>query len=344
MRVRWRDFELPSSVVVEAATRTREYAKFVIEPFERGFGATVGNSLRRVLLSSLEGAALYSVRIEGVAHEFTGIPGVYEDVTDIVLRLKQVRIVIHEGDEVELRIEKDKKGQITGGDIQCPSNAEILNPDLVIATLTDDVRFSARLAARRGRGYVTAVEIAKGEEELGLVFLDAAFSPVARVRYTTEDTRVGQKTNYDRLVLEVWTNGVVDPELALVEAAKILRKHLNPFVQYQSMGALKQPIQAAVEEPPAPAAELVAPAPDLSDLAERLARPVADLNLTVRAANCLESQNIQTVGDLVRMGESELLKVENLGRTTLGEIKRRLDEWGLRLGMETAAPAGTVQP
>jgi DNA-directed RNA polymerase subunit alpha len=339
MRVRWREFELPSAVEVDPETRTDEYGKFSIEPFDRGFGVTVGTSLRRVLLSSLEGAALYAVKFEGVPHEFTGLEGVYEDVTEICLRLKQIRIVIHEGGEAELTLEKSGKGQVTAGDIACPSNAEILNPDLVLATLTEDVRFAARVWARRGRGYVTAEELAKGEHELGIIHLDACFSPVARVRFTTEETRVGQKTNYDRLVLEIWTNGVVAPEMALVEAAKILRKHLTPFVQYSTVGAQAQPV-GLVKEPPGFLENGAAEAP--GELAEQLARPVKDLNLSVRAANCLEGQDITTVGDLVRHPEADLLKVENLGRTTLGEIKRRLSEWGLSLGMDLPETAGKV--
>ncbi len=343
MRVRWRDFELPSSVELEAATRSNDYGKFTIEPFERGFGVTVGTSLRRVLLSSLEGAALYAVKFEGVPHEFTGIPGIYEDIAEIVLRMKQIKILIHEDagsdqSDTELKIEKETTGQVTAGDVQCPSNVEILNPELVVATLTDDVRFAAKLWARRGRGYVTGEEFAKGEQELGVIHLDACFSPVARVRYTTEETRVGQKTNYDRLVVEIWTNGVVTPEMALVEAAKILRKHLTPFVQYHILGGQKQPPGLVSNE----SAGEVLETPDSTELAEKLARPIGDLKLSVRATNCLEGKDIDTVGDLVRISEPDLLKVENLGRTTLSEIKRRLDDWGLTLGMEVPETVGKV--
>ncbi len=341
MRIRWRDFELPNTVVLEEESRTDEYGKFIVEPFERGFGVTIGNSLRRVLLSSLEGAALYAVKIEGVPHEFTGIPGVYEDVTDIILRLKRVRLKIHEGNEVELRIDKKKKGQITAGDIECPPTAEILNPDLVIATLTDEVRFAATLWGKRGRGYVTAEDLSAGKEpEIGVIYMDASFSPVARVRYTTEETRVGQKTNYDRLILEIWTNGVVTPEMALVEAAKILRKHLNPFVQYGTLGAERQPEGIEALQPEG---ELEEPSEEKRELLEKLSKPITALKLSQRARNCLEAKQINTVGDLVRMSEAELLKVENLGRTTLSEIKRRVEEWGLTLGMEVPEAAGKVE-
>ena len=340
MRVKWRNFELPNTVLVDEETKTESYGKFIIEPFERGFGVTVGNGLRRVLLSSLEGAALYAVKFDGVPHEFTGIPGVYEDVTEIVLRLKKICLKIHEGDEVELRIEREKKGQVTAGDILCPSNAEILNPDLVIANLTEDVRFAARLWGRKGRGYVTAEELAKGEDEIGVIHLDACFSPVARVRYSVEETRVGQKTNYDRLVLEVWTNGVVTPEMALVEAAKILRKHLNPFVQYNVLGYQRQPGGLVAEEEKEEAAASL-PA-ELNELTEKLVKPITELNLTSRAINCLESANIKTIGELVKHTDSELLKIDNLGNTTLNEIKRRLEELGLSLGMEVPETVGKV--
>lgn len=339
MRVRWRDFELPGTVVIDEDSKTREYGKFIIEPFEHGFGATVGNSLRRVLLSALEGSALCAVKIENVPHEFTGIPGVFEDVTDIVLRLKKVRVLIHEGKEALLKIEKHKAGAITAGDIQCPATVEIQNKDLVIATLTEDRPFALTLWARKGRGYVTAEELAKGQHEIGLIHLDACFSPVLRVRCGIEATRVGQRTNYDRLVLEVWTNGVVTPEMVLVEAAKILRKHLNAFVQYDTIGHLAQAEAtglAAVGEP----GEL--PEAD-AELQRKFGQRVVELNLTVRARNCLEAKGIALVGDLVRMTEAELLKVENLGRTTLSEIKRRLDEWGLTLGMQSPAPADRVE-
>ena len=329
MRVRWRDFELPSSVTLDAQTRNGEYGKFVIEPFEHGFGMTVGNSLRRVLLSSLEGAALTAFKIEGVPHEFTGIRGVYEDVTEITLRLKKVRLRIHEGTAAELKISRRTQGPVTAGDIECPSNVEILNPDLVILTLTDDVEFQMTLWGKKGRGYMTADELARGQHEIGRIYLDACFSPVARVRCGSEAARVGQRTNYDRLVLEVWTNGVVDPEMALVEASKILRKHLNPFVLYGTPGYRQQPRDGELASPGQP----VLSEGD-RELAEKLGRSVGELNLTVRARNCLEAKGIAVIADLVRHPESELMKIENLGRTTLSEIKRRLDEWGLDLGMQ----------
>src|ERR1041384_8001801 len=240
MRIRWRDFEIPNSVTVEEETHPPRYGKFFIEPFERGFGVTVGNSLRRILLSSLEGAAVSSIKIEGVQHEFSTLTGVYEDVTDIILNVKNLLLVLHEGDESTLRLRKDKKGEIFAGDIEHDSNVEVANPELHIATLTQDIPFNMEMRVRRGRGYVTAEENAKGDHEIGVIWVDSAFSPVSRVRYKTEDTRVGQVTNYDRLILEIWTNGTTSPEMGLVESAKILRKHLNPFVQYAELGVQLQ--------------------------------------------------------------------------------------------------------
>lgn len=328
MRVRWRDFELPSTVVCEEATRTPSYGKFLIEPFERGFGITVGNSLRRVLLSSLEGAAVTWIKIEGVQHEFSAIRGVYEDVTDICLNVKGLLLRIFEGEEVEIRAERKEKGVVRAGELQCPPHVEILNPELVIATLTEDVPFEFSLGARRGRAYVTAEENARGEHEIGIVYVDSCFSPVSRVRSRIENTRVGQVTNYDRLILEIWTNGTVSPEMALVQASKILRKHLNPFVQYSSEGYLKQPNALVGEE------ELEARGPGFD---ERLAIPVAELDLSARSANCLQADGIRTVGDLVQRTESQLLKLRNFGKTSLDEVKQKLADLGLPLGADPSS-------
>ncbi|MBN1421739.1 MAG: DNA-directed RNA polymerase subunit alpha [Planctomycetes bacterium] len=331
MRVRWRDFELPASVVCEEETKSPTYAKFIVEPFERGYGVTVGNSLRRILLSSLEGAAIYAVKIEGVPHEFTTIQGVVEDVTDILLNMKQIRLRLLAESDVELRIDRRKKGEIKAGDIQAPANVEIVNSDLLIATVTEDIPFVAQLRAKRGRGYVTAEENAQGEQEIGITFTDSSFSPVTRVRYHTEDTRVGQVTNYDRLVLEIWTDGVLTPEMAMVESAKILRKHLNPFVHYHTEGHLQQPgaLVPEEEEPASPRVEL-----DEETLRAHLSLPLGDLQLSARSANCLEAEQIVTVGDLVQRSEPDLLKIRSLGEKSLEEIKQKLDELGLCLGME----------
>jgi DNA-directed RNA polymerase subunit alpha len=236
MRIRWRGLELPSRVAIDRETRTGSYGKFVAEPFERGFGSTVGNSLRRILLSSLEGSAVTRARIQGVQHEFTTIPGVVEDVTDICLNLKSLVVKNHSASSKTLRIEKHTRGVVTGADVICDDQVEVINKDLVIATMTDDVPFNVEMTVENGRGYVAATEQYQHEPEVGIIPLDAAFSPVTRVRHLIEETRVGQRTNYDKLNLEIWTNGTITPDMALVEAAKILRKHLNCFITFREPG------------------------------------------------------------------------------------------------------------
>ncbi len=337
MRIRWRDFEIPNSVICEDESRKSTYGKFYVEPFERGFGITVGNSLRRILLSSLEGAALVYAKIEGVQHEFTSMTGVYEDVTEVVLNLKNVLMLIEgNADEVELKIRVDKAGDVTAGDIEHGPEVTIVNPDLLIAKLTQDIPFNVDLRARKGRGYATAPENRDGDNEIGVIWMDSSFSPVSRVRYKTENTRVGQLTNYDRLVLEIWTNGALKPEMALVEASKILRKHLNPFIQYSNIGAVVQPEEQVV-------AEETTESPDLDELRKKLEMPISALALGVRAYNCLDGESIRTVGQLVAWKEPDLLRVRNFGQTTLDEIKAKLVEIGLDLGMEVPASI-SVEP
>ena len=236
MHIRWRGLELPGSVVPDQKTLTGTYGKFVAEPFERGFGTTVGNSLRRVLLSSLEGSAVTQIKMAGALHEFTTIKGVLEDVTDIVLAVKSLVVKNHSDSTRVIRVERSTKGPITGGDVITDDAVEVVNKDLVLATLTDDVPFELEMVVENGRGYVPSSEHSQVSQEIGIIPVDAVFSPVTRVKYEVEETRVGQKTNYDRLTLEIWTNGTVTPEMALVEAAKILRKHLNPFVGYTKPG------------------------------------------------------------------------------------------------------------
>jgi DNA-directed RNA polymerase subunit alpha len=327
MRIRWRDFEIPNTVTCEEESRTPRYGKFLIEPFERGFGVTVGNSLRRILLSSLEGAAVSSIKIEGVQHEFSTLTGVYEDVTDIVLNVKNLLLILHEGDESVVRLRKDKKGEIFAGDIEHDANVEIVNPELHIATLTQDIPFNMELRVRRGRGYVTAEENSRGDNEIGIIWVDSAFSPVSRVRYRTEDTRVGQVTNYDRLILEIWSNGSTPPEMALVEAAKILRKHLNPFIQYADLGYQLQKDSGMTQEE----GEEVG---DVDEIRRKLSLPISTLALSMRSRNCLEGENIKTIGDLVSRSVAEMIKVRNFGKTSLVEVKKKLGELGLSLGMD----------
>src|SRR5688572_316429 len=335
MRIRWRGLELPSRVVRDESVSTDTYGKFSAEPFERGFGTTVGNSLRRILLSSLEGAAVTHIKLKGAEHEFSSLPGVMEDVTEIILNVKGL-VVKMDGDEPkELRLHTKKAGPATAGMIETDPSITIINKDFVIATLTEDVNFDMTLSIDKGRGYVTAADnIGDSEEqEIGLIAVDSLYSPVTRVRYSTEGARVGQKTDYDRLILEIWTNGTVTPEMAMVEASKILRKHLNPFVQYFELGsdtANDEAISALRDANKA----MIDP-----ELQSKLNMSVQELDLSVRANNCLESAKIGTVRDLVKKTDADLLKVRSFGKTSLREVKRKLADMGLSLGMDLDAAA-----
>jgi DNA-directed RNA polymerase subunit alpha len=333
MRIRWRGLELPSRVLRDGQASTDTYAKFTAEPFERGFGTTVGNSLRRILLSSLEGAAVTHIRLKGADHEFSSLNGVMEDVTDIILNIKSLIVKLDSDDSKEMRLSVNKAGQITAGMIEADPAITVVNKDLVICTLTEDVEFDLVLTVGKGRGYVTAIENTgdKDEQELGIIGVDSIFSPVTRVRYATEDARVGQKTDYDRLVLEIWTNGTLTPEMALVEASKILRKHLNPFVQYFELGSDIASDEAVTQLREANTATID------PDLQQKLNMTVQELDLSVRANNCLESAKISTVRDLVKKTDSDLLKVRSFGKTSLREVKRRLADMGLSLGMDLDA-------
>lgn len=324
MRIRWRGLELPSRVVPDARLNSNTYGKFVVEPFERGFGTTVGNSLRRILLSSLEGSAITSVKIKGAEHEFTSIEGVMEDVTDIILNVKNMVISMESDEPKTMRLSAEGPGDVTADLIEADTSVTIHNKDLILCTLTKQVDFDMEFTVQKGRGYVPASEQYQTgkDQEVGVIPVDAIFSPVSRVRYKVEDTRVGQKTNFDKLTLEVWTNGTITPEMALVEAAKILRKHLNPFVQYFELG------QQTASESAAAAARVD------EELIRKLQMPISELDLSVRASNCLESAKLTTVADLVQMPESDLLKVRSFGKTSLREVKRKLTDLGLSLGME----------
>ena len=320
MHIRWRGLELPSIVSCDHATLTPTYGKFVAEPFERGFGNTVGNSLRRVLLSSLEGSSITQIKIRGAQHEFTTIPGVLEDVTDIVLNVKSL-IVKNNSDQMKvITVEKNTAGPVTGADIQTGGEVDIINRNHVLATLTDNVPFMMEMVVENGRGYIPSSEHSRGDQEIGIIPVDAVYSPVTRVRYYIEETRVGQKTNFDRLTIEIWTNGSIGPEMALVEASKILRKHLNPFVQYAELGA-----QVHGASRPGSGIDVA--------MENRLNTPISELRLSVRATNCLESERIRTVRDLVQRNEDQLMEVRNFGETTLSEVKTKLAELGLHLGM-----------
>lgn len=336
MRIRWRGLELPNRIVAEESSAPHTFGKFYIEPFELGFGSTIGNSLRRILLSSLEGSSITRVRIHGAQHEFTSLPGVVEDVTDICLNIKSLIVRSSSPGIRILRITKNERGLVTAADIVPDDHVEIINRNLVIATVTDDVPFQIDLHVENGRGYSPATERISTEQEVGVIPIDAIFSPVLRVRYRIEETRVGQRTNYDRLVIEIWTDGTISPEGALVESAKILRKHLNPIISYREPGpevcpdgGLRNMLEATGYSPV-----------DL-ELEEKLSQSLAELNLSVRATNCLESEGINTVRDLVTRTEDQLLQVRNFGDTTLIEVRERLVGIGLRLGMRL--PQGSLK-
>ncbi len=328
MRIRWRGLELPNRVASDRTTLTDTYGKFHAEPFERGFGMTVGNSLRRILLSSLEGSAVTRVVIQGVQHEISTIPGIIEDVTDIILNVKSL-VVKNTSDQPKIiRIDKSSAGDVRASDIQHDESVQIVDPDHHICTMTADVPFVMEMTVENGRGYKTAEDNAGKEREIGTIPVDASFSPVVRVKYDIEETRVGQRTNYDRLLLEVWTNGTVSPQMAIVEAAKILRKHLNPFIQYSEPGPEVSLDDGAIEIGNA------GPGGVDSELERKLNMSLAELDLSVRATNCLESEGITTVRDLVIRSDDELLEVRNFGETTLKEVKGKLTERGLTLGMK----------
>jgi DNA-directed RNA polymerase subunit alpha len=330
MRITWRGLELPTRIVRDVQFSNDRYGKFVVEPFERGFGTTIGNSLRRVLLSSLEGYAVEWIKIAGADHEFANIKGVMEDVTDIVLNVKQLVVRMQDDAPRTIKVSVNKAGAVTAGMIESDPAVEIINKDLVLATLTEDIKFEMEMGVGIGRGYSSAAErIAQKDrfdQEAGMIEVDAIYSPVLRVRYKTEDTRVGQRTNYDKLILEIWTDGTVLPQMAMVEASKILRKYINPFVQY-----------CEVEEETVESETLTAESPmvvaDNNDLAAKMAMSIEQLNLTVRSGNCLEANNIQTVGQLVSLSEAELMKIRSFGKTSLREVRQKLSDLGLSLGM-----------
>jgi len=314
----WRELMKPKRLEVDEKSLTPTYGKFFGEPFERGYGITVGNALRRVLLSSLQGAAIVGVRVKGVLHEFSTIPGVTEDVTDIVLNLKEVRVKLHDGTvEETARIQARGEREVTAGDIQAGPNIEVLNPNLHIATLAKDAELDMELVIRLGRGYIPAERNKREGDPVGTVPIDAVFSPVTKVNFTVTNARVGQRTDYDRLVLELHTDGSVRPEDAVAYAARILQEQLAIFVNFE-------------EEAAAPGGEDRHDAPSN----ENLYRPVDDLELTVRSANCLQNADIKYIGELVQRSEQEMLKTKNFGRKSLNEIKEFLHEMGLSLGMK----------
>ncbi|HEX9780262.1 MAG TPA: DNA-directed RNA polymerase subunit alpha [bacterium] len=324
----WRDFATPNKLICDDSTLTETYGKFIAEPFERGYGMTIGNSLRRVLISSIEGAAATSMKIDGVLHEFSAIPGVQEDVTQIVLNVKQLVLRAHTRQPKVLVLEKSKKGPVLAGDLQVDDTIEVINPDLELCTLTKPDPFKLELEVSRGRGYVSAEKHKREGQPIGVIPLDAAFSPVRRVNFSVEDTRVGQVTDYDRLILEIWTNGAMSPKDALLYASNILQRHLDLFVSYGSLP----------EEP-----EEETPGTVDEELQEKLGTPISELELSVRSANCLREAKIDTIGELVRRTPQELLKFRNFGKKSLAEIDELLKGMGLELGMLPKQEEGSVQ-
>jgi len=324
MPVRLGRFEMPKRLSKEDSTATDTYAKFIAEPFETGYGYTIGNSIRRVLLSSLEGAAITSIRIDGAMHEFATVDGVVEDVTEIVLNLKKVLFKCHVREPQTLLLSVNKEGEITAGDIALNQNVEIVNADQHICTLDKKKKFDMELEIRVGRGFFTADENKKPEQAIGLIPIDSIFSPVTRVRYVVESARVGQRTDYDKLNLEVWTDGRITPDDALTQASAILQHHLDVFVGYDKNAIEFEEVEDRQDD-------------EKGKLKKLLNMSVNEIELSVRAANCLNNANITTVGQLAMKTEAEMLKYRNFGKKSLNEIKDKLTALGLSLGMNIDA-------
>jgi DNA-directed RNA polymerase subunit alpha len=314
----WKDLIRPKRLEAEKETLTPFYGKFAAEPLERGFGITVGNSLRRILLSSLQGAAITSVKIDGVLHEFSTIPGVKEDATEILLNLKEVRLKLHTEGAKTIRIKADGPKEVKAGDIITGEAVEILNPDHHIATLSRDAKLSMEMLIKTGRGYVPAERNKEENQAIGAMAIDSIFSPIKKVNYTVTNARVGQITDYDKLTLEVWTDGSIAPEEAVAHAAKILKEQLAIFITFE-----EEEEAEGTKEPE-----------DNPELNENLFRSVDELELSVRSANCLKHANIKYIGDLVQKTEAEILATKNFGRKSLNEIKEILTDMGLSLGMK----------
>ncbi len=322
MGVKWRDFQMPKRLDCDEATYTDTYGKFIAEPFEKGYGVTLGNSLRRILLSSIEGSAITSIKIDGVRHEFSTVPGVLESVTEIILNLKKVVLNSHSKVPKTVYLKAEKKGEVKAEDIICDETIEVLNPDLHIATLTRDTKLHIELDVARGRGYVPA-EMNKKEGGVDVIAIDSIFTPIVKVSFNVENTRVGQRTDYDRLITEIWTNGGVNPKEALLYGANILQRHLDVFVSYGQLPEEEEEDEEISAEEQA--------------LYDKLRLPISELELSVRSANCLKDANIKTIAELVKKTESELLTFRNFGKKSLTEINDLLKVMGLNLGMKVDA-------
>ncbi|MGA2315849.1 MAG: DNA-directed RNA polymerase subunit alpha [Thermodesulfobacteriota bacterium] len=320
MQKSWKDLIRPKRLEVEKETLTPFYGKFTAEPFERGFGITIGNSLRRILLASLQGAAITSVKIDGVLHEFSTIPGTKEDMTEIILNLKEVRLKLHTEGPKTIRVKAEGPKVLKAGDILTGDAVEILNPDHYIATLSRDGKLSMEMVVKVGRGYVPAERNKEESQPIGTIPMDAIFSPIKKVNYTVTNARVGQITDYDKLTLEAWTDGSLNPEEAVAHAAKILKDQLSIFITFEEEEEAEMSYSEDVEEK--------------EGVNENLLRSVDELELSVRSANCLKHANIKLIGDLVQKTEAEILATKNFGRKSLNEIKDILTEMGLSLGMK----------
>ena len=319
MGVKWRDFQMPKRLECDESTYTDTYGKFIAEPFERGYGVTLGNSLRRILLSSIEGSAVTGIKIDGVQHEFSTVAGVMESVSEIILNIKRLVIRSHSKAPKTIYIKAEKKGEIKAKDIICDEMVEVLNPDLHIATLSRDAHFYVEMEVSKGRGYVPA-ELNKKDAAVGTVPIDSIFTPIVKVNFGVENTRVGQRTDYDRLIFEIWTNKAINPKEAMLYGANILQRHLDVFVSYGQL-----PEEEEEEE------EISA---EEQALYEKLRLPISELELSVRSANCLKEANIKTIADLVKKQEIELLSFRNFGKKSLSEIGDLLKVMGLSLGMK----------
>jgi DNA-directed RNA polymerase subunit alpha len=319
MGVSMKNFEMPKKLVLDESTATPTYGRFVAEPFERGYGMTVGNGLRRVLISSIEGTAVTSIRIDGVHHEFSAIPGVVEDVPQIIMNLKKLILKSHFKIPKPMVIEVSKKGDVTAKDIKADETVEIMNPDLHIATLTKNVPLRIEMEVARGRGYVPAERNKKEGQAIGVIAIDSIFTPVKMVNFLVENTRVGQITDYDKLILDVWTNGAIDPKEALLYASNIFQRHLDIFVGFGKLPDEEEMPEETEEQ---------------KLMKEKLKVPISELELSVRSSNCLREARIKTIGDLVKRSELEMLKYRNFGKKSLAEMNKILVEMGLSLGMK----------
>jgi DNA-directed RNA polymerase subunit alpha len=314
----WRELIKPKRVEIDQETNTNTYGKFVCEPLERGFGITIGNALRRILLSSLQGAAIVSVKFDNVVHEFSSMPGVSEDVTDIILNLKEIKLKALDVEEAVVRITREGEGVVIAGDIETDGFVEALEPDQHIATLNKEGKLDMEMVVKMGKGYVPAERLKDENTPIGVIAIDAAFSCVKKVNYVVTNSRVGQVTDYDKLTLEIWTDGSVFPEDAVAFAAKILKEQMNPFINFEEEIEPVEEEEVNQEE----------------DVNENLFRPVSDLELSVRSANCLQNAKINLIGELVQKTDAEMLKTKNFGRKSLNEIKAILSDMGLNLGMK----------